>query len=193
MGVLASLPAVFTLAEAMDSGVRKDQVYAMVASGEIERVGRGVYARTAEIDPALLALAAATAIRPSATLCLTSALVYHGLTDDIPFGSDIALPRGVRPPAGFEHVSWRSFDSDSFGIGRESCEIAEGVTGSVYSAERTIVDCFRLMHREGSEQAYEALRRWLRRRGSSPSDLWDVASAFSVTKRRLGQAMEALL
>lgn len=173
--------------------MRKDQVYAMLAVGEIERAGRGVYLRPDAIDPAFASLAAATAVRPEATMCLTSALAYHELSDAIPFGTDIALPRGTRYPAGFTHVTWRSFDPATFDIGREQHTIAEGTSLAIYSAERTIVDCFRLMHQEGSDVAHEALRRWLRRRGNSPSTLLQIATSFPKAEPRLRHALEVLL
>ncbi|WP_296137799.1 hypothetical protein [uncultured Tessaracoccus sp.] len=47
------------------------------------------------IDERFASLAAATAVRSEATLCLTSALALHDLADVIPFGTDIALPRGA--------------------------------------------------------------------------------------------------
>lgn len=190
---MAQTGAVFTLADARASGLRKDQVYDLVAAGELERIGRGVYARPGLVDPAFVSLAAATAVRSEATICLTSALAHHGLTDAIPFGTDIALPRRTRFPAGFEHVSWHGFDRVTFGIGREYLTIADGVEVAIYSAERCIVDGFRLRHQEGSEVAYEALRRWLRRRGSSPSTLLQVTAAFPKAEPGLRQALEVLL
>jgi hypothetical protein len=74
-------------------------------------------ALTGSIRP-FAALAAATVVKPAATMCLTSALVYHGLSDAIPFTTDIALSRGTRHPAGFAHVSWHSFDASTFDVGR---------------------------------------------------------------------------
>lgn len=190
---MSPLAPVFTLGDARSSGLRKDQVYDLLSTGEIERVGRGVYLRPDAIDPQFASLAAATAIQPASTMCLTSALAYHDLTDAIPFGTDIALPRGTRHPAGFVHVSWHSFDRATFEIGRDRLEIAAGVRVAIYSAERSVVDSFRLMHREGSDAAYGALRRWLRRRGSSPSGLLQVAESFPSAEPALRHALEVLL
>lgn len=187
------LASAFTLDDARASGLRKDQVYEMLAQGEIERIGRGVYLRPGVIDPSWATLAAATAVQPTATLCLTSALVHHELSDAIPSATDIALPRGTRYPAGFEHAAWHSFDAATFETGRETLDAGDGLTLAIYSAERTIVDCFRLMHLEGSDVAYAALRRWLSRRDSSASALLKVASAFPKALPRLRLALEALL
>ena len=187
------LRSVFTLEQARVAGLRKDEVYDLLAAEEIERVGRGVYLRPGVIDERFVSLAAASAVRSEATLCLTSALAHHDLTDVIPFGTDIALPRGTRHPAGFDHVAWHSFATDTFTLGRETRQVAPGVSIAIYSPERTIIDCFRLMHREGSETAHEALRRWLRQKGSTPARLLRMADAFPKARPRLHLALEVLL
>lgn len=187
------LGPVFTLEDAREAGLSKDQVYSLLDRDEIERVGRGVYVRPDVVPPAFIALAAATALSDDATLCLTSALVYHDLSDAIPFTSNIALPRGTHQPAGLTNVSWHSFDPKTFQIGRENVDVGEGVKVAIYSAERTIVDCFRLMHQEGSDIAYEALRRWLRRRGNTPARLLKVAGSFPKALPRIRRALEVLL
>jgi predicted transcriptional regulator of viral defense system len=184
---------VFTLSQARAAGLSKAQVYAQLRAGALERAGRGVYVRAGALDPAWEALAAATAMRPEATMCLTSALVHHELSDAIPFAADIALPRGVRHPAGFEHVAWHSFDPATFAIGRQELSVGDGIMVAMYSPERTIIDCFRLAYREGHDQANAALRRWLTRRGSQPSTLLDMAAAFPKARTRLRHALEVLL
>lgn len=192
MATIELAPA-FTLDDARAAGLRKDQVYELLERGEIERVGRGAFVRPIAVDPAFATVAAATAVHAAATLCLTSALVYHELSDAIPFATDIALPRGTRHPAGFAHASWHSFDAATFDIGRERIDAGEGIRVAIYSAERTIIDAFRLMHQEGSDVAYEALRRWLRRRGSSPAALLMMARSFPKPLPRLRLALEVLL
>ncbi|MFT0848149.1 type IV toxin-antitoxin system AbiEi family antitoxin domain-containing protein [Actinomycetaceae bacterium L2_0104] len=190
---IGGLAPAFTLEDARKAGLSKDHVYSLLAQGEIERVGRGVYVHPDTISPAFTALAAATALRDDATLCLTSALVHHDLSDAIPFASNIALPRGIRHPAGLANVSWHSFDPTTFQIGREQADIGSGVSAAIYSAERSIVDCFRLMHQEGSDVAHEALRRWLRQRGNTPAALLKVARSFPKALPRIRQALEVLL
>ncbi|MDF1488701.1 type IV toxin-antitoxin system AbiEi family antitoxin domain-containing protein [Tessaracoccus caeni] len=187
------LAPVFTLGDAREAGLSKDRVYSLLDRDEIERVGRGVYVRPDSVPPAFIALAAATRLDFNATMCLTSALVHHDLSDAIPFASDIALPRGAHHPAGLMNVSWHSFDPRTFQIGREHVEAGEAVRVAIYSAERTIIDCFRLMHQEGSDVAYEALRRWLRQRGNAPAVLLKVAGSFPKALPRIRQALEVLL
>ena len=190
---IRELAPAFTLEDAREAGFSKDQVYSLLGRDEIERVGRGVYVRPDLVPPAFTALAAATALRAEATLCLTSALVHHDLSDAIPFASDIALPRGAHQPAGLTNVSWHSFDPRTFHVGREQVDAGEGAKVAIYSAERTIVDCFRLMHQEGSDVTYEALRRWLRKTGDTPASLLKVSGLFPKALPRIRQALEVLL
>lgn len=190
---MSELAPAFTLAHARTAGLRKDEVYRLVDRGEIERIGRGVYLRPYLIDPAYETLAAATSVQPKATLCLTSALAHHDLTDMIPFAADVALPRSTRHPAGFQHATWHSFDRATFELGREAVELEGGHEVFIYSAQRTIIDCFRLMHQEGSDLAHSSIRRWLQVRGNSPAELIRTASAFPKALPRLRVALEVLL
>jgi predicted transcriptional regulator of viral defense system len=188
--MLDALPSGFTMADARHVGLRKDQIYRHLEAGEIERFGHGVFIKVNSIDPSLAALAAATALQPMATLCLTSALARYGLSDAIPPGADIALPRGIRHPAGFDHVSWHSFDKALFGIGRIRLEHAEDLFA--YSPERSIIDSFRLAHQEGSDVAVEALKRWLRQRGNYPARILDLARAFPKAYPAIRSTLEVL-
>jgi hypothetical protein len=60
----------------------------------------------------------------------------------------------------------------------------------VYSAERFLVDLIRLRHREGADVAWDALRRWLRRRGSKPAGLLKMAVHFHGVERAVRHALE---
>lgn len=63
----------------------------------------------------------------------------------------------------------------------------------IYGAERCIVDAFRLRHLEGEELAIEALRRWLRRPGSSPARLLDLARSLPRGEPALLRALRVVL
>jgi hypothetical protein len=89
-------------------------------------------------------------------------------------------------------VRWRSFDPATFSIGRELLDIGGGRRIGIYSAERSIVDAFRLRHLDGADLANEALKRWLRR-GGHPSELLRIAKSFPRTITPLRQTLEILL
>jgi predicted transcriptional regulator of viral defense system len=118
--------------------------------------------------------------------------VHHGLSDEIPIQTDIALPRRTRPPAGFEHVAWHVFAPETFGLARDELTVAN-INVGIFSPERTIVDVFRLGHLEGVDVAHKALRRWLRKQGSNPSSLLQVARSFPTALPHIQHALEVLL
>ncbi len=141
-------------------------------------------------DPDLLDIARRA---PLATLCLTSALARHGLTDEIPATIDVALPRDKYRPAVQAPVTWHHFDPDTFGTGRTTVPVDSETSIGLYTAPRCIIDVARLRYREGNELFYGALRRWLSRRESSPSELLAMARLFPPAERPLREAMEILL
>jgi hypothetical protein len=120
-------------------------------------------------------------------------LARHGLTDEIPATIDVALPRGQHRPATSAPVTWHLFDPITFDIGRGELPLDERTSVGLYSPERTIIDAARMRHREGVELAYTGLKRWLRREGSSPSELLTMARQFPQAERTLREALEILL
>jgi predicted transcriptional regulator of viral defense system len=159
--------------------------------GAIELLGRGLY-RRADASIADTDLIEVAHRAPEATLCLTSALVRHGLSDAIPASHDVAVPRGRRTPAVSTPVTWHRFDPATFEVGREIIPLDEQTTIGQYAATRTLVDIFRLSPQHGSEFAHDGLRRWLRG-GGTPADLLDIAAFFPRTLPRLRTALEVLL
>lgn len=172
---LSFLPNVFTYSQAKRSGLSDRRLYALRDRGEIEQLGRGLFCRAGSPgDPDLLEIAGRA---PQATLCLGSALARHGLSDEIPAVIDVALPRGRRFPVIAAPTRWHRFDEDTFHVGRDTLPVGD-LTIGIYGPERSICDAFRLRHLEGSDQAVEALKRWLPRRGSHASSLLRMARHF---------------
>lgn len=189
----AGLPATFSYSEARASGLSDRRLYALRDAGILEQLGRGLFRRidaADEADPDLLEIVRRA---PQATLCLTTALVHHGLSDLIPARIDVALPRGQRHPRTRAPVTWHAFAAATFELGRDQLSLTMESSIGLYSAERCIVDAFRLRHLEGPETAVEALRRWLRSRGSQPATLLATARAFPKAEPALRGALEILL
>ena len=190
---LLALPPTFTYSDARRSGLSERRLYQLRDDGLIEVISRGLFRRTDAstlVDIDLLGIARRA---PLATLCLTSALARHGLTDEIPATIDVALPRGTYRPAVTAPVTWHLFDPGTFEIGRTTVPLDERTSIGLYDAQRSIIDAARLRHREGSELVYGALRRWLRQRGSSPTELLAMAKHFPHSERTLREALEILL
>ena len=186
----APLPATFTSAEAAQLGLSRRRLLTLQEEGTVERIGRGIYRRTdaeiADFDLIEIAIKA-----PQATLCLTSALAQHDLTDTIPSAIDIALPRGEWQPITLAPVRWHKFAPPTFDIGRTTLRIDSEHEIGLYDAMRTIIDTFRLRHNLGDDMAYEALRRWLRQRGQ-PSELMTMAQQFPKAFPAILQALQVL-
>lgn len=159
-------------------------------AGRIIRLSRGVYRKSDAVGDDNLAEIGL--LSSTATLCLTSALAHHDLTDAIPASIDIAIPRGTWAPATNAPVTWHRFDPATFTIGRTDLAVTSELSIGLYNAERSIVDAFRLAHTEGSEQAIDALKRWLRR-GGQPSLLLNTAANFPKVLPKLRAALEVLL
>lgn len=190
---LEALPTVFSYAQAREAGLSQRRIYWLRDHGWIDPLRRGTYRRLdadIEGDPDLTEIAARA---PEGTICLTSALARHDLTDVISGSIDIALPRGRRRPPTAAPVTWHAFAAETFEIGRGRLELADGAFIGLYGAERSIIDAFRLRHQEGPDLAHEALRRWLRRHGSSPAALLDMAKPFPKALPGLRMALEILL
>lgn len=176
---------------AEQQGISRSALYRGVQEGRYERIARGIYVPAGGEAADWDWLEAATR-RPNATICLVSALAYHDLTDTISGALDIAIPRGVRIPASSSAIAWHSFDSATFDVGRGEISIpGTDMLIGMYSAERSLVDAFRLRGALGYELARDALGEWLHR-GGKPAQLVKVASQLPRAKRPLLQALDFL-
>lgn len=187
--LLASLPDTFRYSEALQH-ISERQFRRLVEEGSVVQLSRGLYRKGDWLgDEDLIEISAKA---PRATLCLRTALARHGLIDDIPPEIDVAVPRGSWTPATIAPVRWRHFDPATFEIGRDRVDVDGGGSIGVYSAERSVIDAFRLRHFEGADLANEALRRWLRG-GGPPSELLLMARSFPRVVTALRETIEILL
>lgn len=182
----------FSQSEASHAGVDSRQLYRLLERQQIERIGRGLYRRT-DLPIADLDLTEIAGRRPDATICLESALARHELIDAIPTQTDIAIPRGQKPAKTLAAVDWHLFDRATFQIGRTLLETGDAEPSiGLYSAERSIVDAFRLRGVAGYETGIEALRNWLKSPASQPAKLFEIARSLPRAIGPLRTALEIL-
>jgi hypothetical protein len=187
--LLAGLPDTFRYSDALDL-ISERQLRRLIGDGEIVALARGLYCKAEWIgDEDLIEIAAKA---PRATICLRSALARHELIDDIPAEHDIAIPRGSWTPELAAPVRWRHFDTETFEIGRATIDAGGDQRIGLYSAERSIIDAFRMRHLEGADLANEALKSWLRRDGQ-PSGVLSMVGAFPRAQTTLRKILEILL
>lgn len=152
------------MSDALRLGVSRRTLYQMRDLGLIQPLSRGLY-RLSELpalgDPDLVA---ATRRIPDGVLCLISALAYHGLTTQVPHEIQIAIERHRRSPARIDYPPVRvfRFSGAAFTEGIEAHPV-DGMLIKVYSAEKTIADCFKFRLKLGSDIALEALKLWWQR------------------------------
>ncbi|WP_235201368.1 type IV toxin-antitoxin system AbiEi family antitoxin domain-containing protein [Microbacterium sp. CH12i] len=190
----ALLPDMLGYKDLADEGLTRRQFERLIEAEDYERIAPGQFLRSGATDDTTAAWMAIGAKRPQATLCLLTALSIHDLTDEIPTRSNIAIPRGTKPLTVWSApISWHHFGAATFDIGRSEHALPGGRTIGLYSAERTIIDLFRLSHEWGSDLAIETLKRWLRVKGNSPSRLLTIAKSFPKGRPALRNALEILL
>ncbi len=146
--------------EALRAGIHPRTLYALRDSGQIERVARGLF-RLSTLPPAsepdLLTVAKKV---PHAVFCLTTAMVFHRLTTQVPHAVEIALARTARTPR-LDHPPLQVFRFSPASL-RAGIEVyaVDGMPIQIYSREKTLADVFKYRHKLGQDVAIEALRTY---------------------------------
>lgn len=183
----------FKASDAAQAGIHPRDLYALRDGGFLVELARGVYRLAdAEMSP-YLDLVAVSRRSPLGSICLNSALSFWDLTDEVPTEIHLAVPRGThRPRISYPPVRVHVFAAGTFELGREQVGLESGEKIFIYSPERSVVDAMRLKSQVGSDVAYEALRRYLIRTGSSPRDLLYFARRLRAGGP-MADALEVLL
>jgi predicted transcriptional regulator of viral defense system len=163
-------------------GLHTETLYSLRESGQIVQLSRGLY-RLAEVDEAPHPdLAVIAALAPNAVVCLISALSYHGITTQIPSCVHLAVPRGSYHGIKLSiPVTVYRFDPKTFHNGLESQRIG-AMPLKVYSAARTVADCFKFRNKLGLDVAIEALRLARQRKRVQNRELLHFARLLRVEK-----------
>ncbi len=146
--------------DALRLGIHPRTLYKLRDQGELERVGRGLYRlSTAPLltNPDWVTVAIRA---PNAVVCLISALAHHGLTTQVPHTIDLAIPsHGQIPKLDALPIRVFWYSEPAFSAGVELVRTDE-VSVRVYSAAKTVADCFKYRNKIGLDIAVEALRRF---------------------------------
>ena len=178
------------LSELKKAGITAATLSRMTDKGILNRLGRGLYQLAdAELD-ANHSLAEAAKLVPKGTICLVSALAYHGLTDTIPARVWVAIgTRDRRPTIAYPPLQIVRFSDKVLRTGIEQ-HVIEGVPVKIYSPAKTVVDLFRYRQSQGRRYqnstglnlALEALREALRKRRATPSEIAAFAHEAGIWK-----------
>jgi predicted transcriptional regulator of viral defense system len=177
---------------AISLGIHPRSLYRLRDQGLIEQISRGVY-RWSGLPPLSQPDLVAVSTRvPIGVICTISALAFHEITTQIPHKVHIALPRGsAKPRIHHPPVQIYRFSKRSFLAGIVSHSI-DGSSMRIYSAGKTVADCFKFRNSIGIDVAIEGLRLCLERRLATPAEIEEFAGICRV-ERVMGPYLEAML
>lgn len=163
-------------------GIPRSEIYSLVRKGLVERQARGIYVARSHAFTAGHVLAQVAKRVPNGVLCLLSALRYHELTTQSPSEVWIALSEKARKPRlDYPRLRVTRFSGAALAEGIETHRI-EGVNVRVYSAAKTVADCFKYRNKVGIDVAIEALRDFNRRHRGGANDLARFGRICRVTR-----------
>jgi predicted transcriptional regulator of viral defense system len=163
-------------------GVPRAQLYELLRTGMVERQGRGLYVAKGHRYTADHALAQVAKRVPGGVVCLLSALRFHDLTTQLPAEVWVALPeKARRPRLDYPRLRVARFSGAALSEGIER-HTTEGVEVRVYSAAKTVADCFKYRNKIGIDVAVEALKDFTRTHRGGANDLARFARICRVSR-----------
>jgi predicted transcriptional regulator of viral defense system len=163
-------------------GIPRGQIYPLVRKGLVERRTRGIYVASRHPITAEHTLAQVAKRVPSGIFCLLTALRFHELTTQAPAEVWIALAEKARKPKlDYPRLRVARFSGPALTEGIETHRL-EGVEVRVYSAAKTVADCFKYRNKIGIDVAVEALRDFSRRHRGGATKLARYARICRVTR-----------
>ena len=170
------------LSELTAVGITAATVSRLERDGVLVRLARGLYQMADASMDVNHTLAETSKLVPKGVVCLTSALAFHGLTDQIPPKVWIAIgPKEWRPKFEYPPVRFARFSGPRLLLGVES-HIIDGVSVPIFEVAKTVADLFRYRQTIGVNVALEGLREALRQKKASPSEIAREAADAKVWK-----------
>ena len=163
-------------------GISRRELYSLAQKGMVARQARGIYVADKHPYTAQHTLAQVAKRVPAGVFCLLTALRFHDLTTQAPAELWIALPEKARKPRlDYPRLRVARFSGAALSEGIETHRL-EGVEVRVYSAAKTVADCFKYRNKVGIDVAVEALRDFSRRHRGGATALAPFAGVCRVTR-----------
>lgn len=161
-------------------GIARESLLRLFRQGLLVRQARGVYALPDSPVTEHHSLAIAAKRTPGGVICLLSALRFHGLTTQDPHEVWMAIDfKAHKPSAASPALRVVRFSGPALLEGIEHHTL-EGVRVPVYSAAKTVADCFKYRNKLGVDVAIEALRDALRARKTTVDEIHRFAKVCRV-------------
>ncbi len=166
---LARHRRVLQAADVREQGWSPQLLIRLHLAGKLQRISRGLYALPdAEVTEHQSLIEVCQRV-PKAVLCLLSALQFHEIGTQIPHEVWIALPEGRQAPAlRYPPLRLTRLRGAAYSDGIQTVT-DHGAPIRVYSAAKTVTDCFKFRNKIGLDVALEALKEaWRSRKVSMP-------------------------
>lgn len=156
-------------------GISGSYLNVLANQGVLQRQSRGLYTLPDSRPSELRSIVEACKLSPNSTVCLLSALRIHDLTTQSPHEVWLAIGQKDRKPQiAYPPIRVVRFSVASRQFGVEKRKI-EGVPIHVYSAAKTVADCFKFRNKIGLDVAIEALRDCRESKKATVDEIWKAA------------------
>jgi len=163
-------------------GISRGVLYRLVRDDLVVREARGIYVASQHPYSAEHTLAHVAKRVPAGVFCLLTALRFHELTTQNPAEVWIALHEKARKPRlDYPRLRVARFSGPALKEGIETHRL-ENVEVRVYSAAKTVADCFKYRNKVGIDVAVEALRDYYRSHRGGANELARFARICRVSR-----------
>lgn len=162
----------------------------MVAEGEIERIGRGIYVSPDSLEDEMYILQKKY---PNLIYSHETALFFHNLSDRTPFEYSATVPSGYKVVNAISEISkiyYIKRDLHQMGVTEGNTSLGNQI--KLYNVERTICDILRSRNRIDIQIFSDALKRVAKEKHLDYTLLMKYAKELNVAKI-LNTYMEVLL
>ena len=173
---------VLSAADVREQGWSPQLLIRLHQAGKLHRLGRGLYALPdAEVTEHQTLIEVCQRV-PKAVLCLLSALQWHEIGTQLPHEVWVALPEGTQAPAlGYPALRITRLRGAAYSDGIQTVT-EHGAPIRVYSAAKTVTDCFKFRNKIGLDVALEALKDAWRSRKVTMDELGHFAKINRVER-----------
>lgn len=163
-------------------GVPREYLLRLMRQGVIRRTGRGVYEVSNAKPTEHHSLAVVAKEIPNGVICLLSALRFHELTTQQPSEVWVGIHVRSRSPrmSTTAHRLVR-YSEKTFNAGVQVHRL-EGVPVRIFTAAKTVADCFKFRNKIGLDVAIEALKDTLKRRKATVDEIERYARICRVSR-----------
>lgn len=177
-------------AQATAAGIPRRLLTSAVASGELVKVGRGLYALPDTWEDELYIAQHRFA---KGTFSDETALYLHGMTDRAPFSLTMTFPRSYNAKSARETgIVCRTCADDVLDLGRCETRTQYGNVVRAYDVERTLCDIVRGQKVVDSQVVVPAMRAYAASKNRNVAKLMGYARRLGVESKVRGY-MEVLL